>query len=177
MKRAACQFFIFLGSKVASQLPEDGERGDLGLAKGYICTMCLWKNSKGKGGREREREKKKWRKSGKAGLDQLNDSTVLGVMEKALWGNIQYARVSSCMQSLQWCLSLSRSLFVYLLWNVPSPPTRTHTHTHTPTSPCLSFCLCESVLWGDSFAMEELFCCAVRIDWIWIDGGMIQRED
>lgn len=41
MKRAACQFFIFLGSKVASQLPGDGEQGDLGLAKGYICTMCL----------------------------------------------------------------------------------------------------------------------------------------
>lgn len=44
MKQAACQFFIFLGSKVASQLPGDGEgewRGELGLAKGYICTMCL----------------------------------------------------------------------------------------------------------------------------------------
>lgn len=41
MKRAACQFFIFVGSKVASQLPGDGERGELGLAKGYICTMSL----------------------------------------------------------------------------------------------------------------------------------------
>ena len=58
MKRAACQFFIFLGSKVASQLPGDGERGDLGLAKGYICTMCLWKKQQRRG-RDVEREKRK----------------------------------------------------------------------------------------------------------------------
>lgn len=44
MKWAACQFFIFLGSKVASQLPWDGEQRDgcreVGLAKGYICTIA-----------------------------------------------------------------------------------------------------------------------------------------
>lgn len=110
MKQAACQFFIFLGSKVASQLPGDGERGELGLAKGYICTMCLWKNSTEEAGREwKKKERKKDWKSWAGSAKRLHRC---GVMEKALWGNIQYARVSSCMQSLQWCLSLSVSLFV-----------------------------------------------------------------
>ena len=76
-----------------------GSGGIWGLQKVTFAQCVCEKTAKEREGcRER---KKKGRKSGKAGLDQLNDSTVLGVMEKALWGNIQYARVSSCMQSLQ----------------------------------------------------------------------------
>ena len=64
-------------------------------------------------------------------------------MEKALWGNIQYARVSSCMQSLQRCLSLSLS----------SLECSSNAHTYFTLPPCL--CLCESPLWDNSFGVGE----------------------
>lgn len=76
MKRAACQFFIFLGSKVASQLPGDGDgAGGWGASQKVTFAQCACEKNLQRRGRE---EVKKERKSGKAGLDQLNDSTVVG---------------------------------------------------------------------------------------------------
>lgn len=83
MKRAACQFFIFLGSKVASQLPGDGEQcGAVGCGLGWmgrrvggllkvtfaqcVCEKNSREKRERKGGRakkEIEKERKKVRKS------------------------------------------------------------------------------------------------------------------
>lgn len=83
MKRAACQFFIFLGSKVASQLPGDGEQcGAVGCGLGWmgrrvggvlkvtfaqcVCEKNSREKRERKGGRakkEIEKERKTVRKS------------------------------------------------------------------------------------------------------------------
>lgn len=55
------------------------------------------------------------------------------------------------MQSLQWYLSLSLSLFVSFLWNFPPAHC-----AHLQHLPSLSLRLCESLLWGNSFGIGEL---------------------
>lgn len=102
-------FSYFLAAKWLAKFRRDEERGVEGGLQKVTFALCSCGKKKQQG-REKEggSKERKW----KAGLDQLR-LHCSGVMENALWGNIQYARVSSSMQSLQWwCMSLSVFLFV-----------------------------------------------------------------
>lgn len=87
---------------MASQLPGDGggeeEEGSWGLQKVTFAQCVCGKKTQQRRGSEGEKERKKERESWAGSAKRLLRT---GVMEKALGGNIQYAGVSSCMQSLQ----------------------------------------------------------------------------